>query len=358
MLFAPHSASHLIELLTGPPRQPDKISLWPKIIGWANQTLTTATLAQRVMPGSDIPDDVRAFLNSVHHANTERNRRLREQLDQVVAALAAIKVTPILIKGAALLIEQDRISSSGRILSDLDLLLPSAAVQPAVECLAQNGYAIFRRDAPDVAPAVLFRTADVGMVDLHSRMKSAVPRLIYETVRPFCTLARLGTHDVLIPSPTLQTAILVSHDQLQELDYWRGLIDVRHLADMAALARSDEGIDWQQLDALFPDGVARSALRTQLLCLHKLSDVDVPRQWLLGLSPKIQFYRRLVQMRWPALRLGMTMLTLVFAGMPSFVVEMLCGAFPNDSKPSRLSPRTLRHILAKMLRRRAIGKLG
>lgn len=358
MQFAPHNPGHLIELLAGSTPQPGSPALSPKIIGWANQTLTTATLAERIAPGSDIPKDVSAFLNAVHDANAERNRRLIRQLEDVVASLARIEITPILIKGAALLTGRGRALSSGRILSDLDLMLPHTAIQPSIERLAQDGYAIFRRDDLDSAQAVLFRPIDVGMVDLHSRMKSAIPQLTYETLRPFCTMARVGTHAVLIPSATLQIAILVSHDQLQELDYWRGLIDVRHLVDMAALARSDAGIDWRLLDELFPGATARSALRTQLLCLHSLCGVDVPQHWLRGLAPKIQFYRRLAQMRWPVLRSGMTLLTLAFAGMPHFVVEMLCGTSKSGSKARPYSPGTLRHLLARSLRRRAIGKLG
>ncbi len=195
---------------------------WPSLISAANQTLTTATLACRVDPKARAPDDVLAFLAMIRGRNAERNRRLMEQLDVVVAALAPLRTPPILLKGAAFLVGQSWSVASARLISDIDLMLPRKSLETAVRLLREIGYQVYRWDDVQDAPAILFRAQDVGMIDLHCRMKGQPPYLVYGNLRRHCTvLPRNGLH-VLLPSPTLQAAILIAHDQIQEMDRSNG----------------------------------------------------------------------------------------------------------------------------------------
>lgn len=304
----PRPLAELAQCLTG--RMPDEID-WPRLVDAANQTLTTALLAQRIGPAARAPEEVLSFLAMIRARTTERNRRLIEQLDGIAAALAPLGTPPILLKGAALLVGQPWQVASARLMADIDLMLPRERLEMAVEQLLGIGYQIYRWDDAQDAPAVLCRAQDVGMVDLHCRMKGKPPDLAYREVLPHCTAVARNGHDVLLPSPALQAAVLIAHDQIQERDYWRGALDVRHLADLAELSRDPSGIDWDGLDRLFQGALGRSVLRTQLYCLRHLLGVAVPDHLCSGGGPRLQYLRRIAQARWRWLRFPFT--TMAFA---------------------------------------------
>lgn len=284
---------------------------WERLIGQANRTMTIAALGvalARHRPG--VPEDARIFLETVVAANRERNRRLMALLEELLDLLSDVVPSPILLKGAALLASLGERAAAGRIMGDIDLMLPPEAMAGARRRLLDRGFQVFAESGMEDAPIVLYRDSDVGMVDLHGRMKGSNPRFDHARLLPHCAPVAIGDHRALAPSPAAQTALLTSHDQLQELDYWRGLIDMRHLLDMAWLARSDGGIDWQVLDGLFPSRQAQRALRTQLLALRRLFGVPVPREYCRGLWPRIQHRRQLLQADRPGLRRLLTLLTL------------------------------------------------
>jgi len=114
----------------------------------------------------------------------------------------------------------------------------------------------------------------------------------------------------LLPSPTAQALILVLHDQLKDRDYWRGLIDLRHVLDIDALAKTRDGIDWDLLDSWFCERQPRTALRTQLVSIEALLGIGVPNRLIKDWWPRIQHRRRMTQANWPALGPIFTLLTL------------------------------------------------
>lgn len=325
------------------------------LIGQANRTMMTASLANRLLGHTALPADARLFLEDVLRRNSERNRRLLALLAEVAAALNELAVEPIPIKGAALLLTDPMSAAKCRILNDLDLILPASAMSAAADLLVERGFRVHLRTGEEGAPIVLFRDADVGMIDLHCRMKTVAPLFDHRTIAPHCSDASIGGSRVLLPSRAMQAAILIAHDQLQELDYWRGVIDVRHLADLADLAASPPGIDWAQLDALFP-GVVKRAVRTQLLALHRLFAVPVPRTYRRGSLPWLQHHRRVIQARFPGLRRPFTWLSLMLE-MPRVDISLwrpsMVGHWSIGGRFYRL-----KRVAGRSLRPPSIGKYG
>jgi hypothetical protein len=88
------------------------------------------------------------------------------------------------------------------------------------------------------------------------------------------------------------------HDLLKEGDYWRGRIDLRHLHDLAQLAKTED-VQWATLRASMPNQLARDALDTQLLALQHFFEIGVPTE--CGLRPMIRFqhWRRVVAAEHP-----------------------------------------------------------
>ena len=192
-----------------------------------------------------------------------------------------------------------------RIISDLDLVISMEESQAALEALFAIGYRVFGSSPEDANRwyVDLGRDGDVGMIDLQGSLPGN--KYFYRSmgdIRQHCSTgpSRIGT--VYIPLSTYQAFILIVHDEFLDLDYWTGNIDLRHLLDLVGLAKSVEGIDWKLLASLSSSKLYRNAVETQITALHFLFDVDVPKQLLERFIPRLQFRRRLLQVRFPSLR--------------------------------------------------------
>jgi hypothetical protein len=151
----------------------------------------------------------------------------------------------------------------------------------------------------------------------------------------------LGTH-VLLPNPTAAMLLNILHDQLHDGDYWRGLIDVRHIAEFPRLV--SRGVDWALLASFFPDRNARNALEVQLRTAHALFSLDIPSEYRGGAWAKAQVARRLAQLRLPML-------------MPAFTLATLLVDPPRGGSPSRrASGRTSKRLRFKF--DRALGPIN
>lgn len=332
---------------------------WDAVIAAANRTLTTGTMAERLLELTDgikLPDDVRIFLTEIRNRAIERNRRLLAQLEEAVAQLSRFDVQPLLIKGAALLCQKEAGPFQARLLSDLDLMIPPSSFSAAVRALRDIGYA-FREPEPHSSslPVVLYRPQDAGTIDLHRRLKCDYPSPSFDLLLQGARSIPLGEVTAWLPSPTMQSLILILHDQLQERDYWRGLVDLRHLFDIDSLAKSPPGLDWRQLAALFPPGYPQSALRTQLLTLSKLLETAIPADLYRGWRPALQYRRRMLQSKWPALMRPATMLSLLL-DPPIKPTRAAAPAGGNRPDTPSLLARTGRG-LRRFARSKGLGKI-
>ena len=102
--------------------------------------------------------------------------------------------------------------------------------------------------------------------------------------------------------------MLIAHDQLHDADYWRGLVDVRHLLDLREIAA--EGVDWPMLSTVFSGGSRRRALDVGLLTASSFAGADIPEAYRGGRWAKLQVWRRRLQARVPALQPLLTLLTI------------------------------------------------
>ncbi len=293
----------LVAAVSGkPPAEAD----WMEIMAAANNSLVTATMAERLRQSGafpSLPDDVQEFLQAVLDSAAERNTLMMTQLCEAAGQLNRAGVRPLLIKGAAILGAPGNRRHAGRILADIDLLVPPRELPDAFAALQAIGYV--RDQEAGLAPsaAALSRSKDAGSIDLHDQFYSVPLQFDFDTLQRGAKLVELGDGSAWLPSPTMQLAVLVAHDQLRDRDYWRGHVDIRHLFDAATLIESPEGVDWPLLDSLFPAGVPKSALRTYCRTLHGLLDLPVPRELRRGWRADIQFRRRLLQARWPGITL-------------------------------------------------------
>ena len=308
------SRNPLLGLVASLRGAPPSDCAWEAVVALANRSLTTPALAART-EGSDrrdgLPRDLREFLAEVLRRNMARNERLLAQLAEAAGALNAKGIRPLLLKGTALLASHPDYASKERLLSDLDLMVAPADFVPSVDCLLRSGYRTEADCSDGRVPAVLLRPDQPGSIDLHTGMQGLAMQCDFAVASSHATVAHIGSAEVLVPSPTVQMMILVLHDQLKGRDYLQGTIDLRHLIDMEVLSRSPTAIDWSLLASLFPRGYARTALEVQLLTAKRLMGLSVPPQLCRSMLAKAQYWRRLLQARWPMSRVPLTIATLV-----------------------------------------------
>ena len=279
---------------------------WMSLLGLANETLTTPALMHFVTRfKNQIPEDVCLYVREMFERNVARNDRLAAQLTETVAAINDRGVTPVLLKGAAMLATAASPRWGSRLMSDLDIMVLPDQIEATLDALFALGYSEHFLTPPGDGKwyMELQRPSDVGMVDLHRALPG--PAFFYHPsgdAKQHCKMMRIGRGRAYIPSATYQALILTIHDQFQDSDYWIGNIDVRHLIELRDLAISPEGIDWEMLAALTPSKLARNALETQLVALFCLLGVDVPIHMRSRFVPRLQHRRRLAQARIPLLR--------------------------------------------------------
>jgi hypothetical protein len=335
---------------------------WMSLLGLANQTLTTPALMEFATRFKDrIPEDVHCYIREMFERNVARNDRLAAQLTETVAAINDRGVTPILLKGAAMLATADRPHWGSRLMSDLDIMVSHDQIEATLDALSTLGYSTHFLTPPNARKwfTELKRPSDVGMVDLHRELPG--PAFFYRSsgdVREHCRKVQVGRGSAHIPSATYQALILTIHDQFQDSDYWTGNIDMRHLIELRDLAASPEGIDWKMLAGLAPSKLARNALETQLIALFRLLGVDVPAGLRNRFIPRLQHRRRLAQAKHPLLR--QALLPIAFLDLRNYRLELgpsiKAGAIDSNQKWALPKNDTLRFLLGLSRDHRA-GKL-
>jgi hypothetical protein len=283
---------------------------WAKLADLAGATLTIGILADRALAReTEIPGPIRDLFIEVRERSRRRNDSIRAQFSELLDCLNAIGIEPIPMKGLARLLGSP--AGDCRLLSDIDIMVPADRRDDCAAAMRRLGY-VETEQEDGLAPVVFARSSDVGSVDLHTRLKPRYLNVGYPELARLSSPAKVGSGTSLMPSPTCQALILIAHDQLHDADYWRGLVDVRHLLDLREIA--DEGVDWASLASFFPAGSCRRALEIALLTASSFGGADVPRVYCGGAGAKLQVGRRRLQARFPFLQPLLTLLTI--AGDP------------------------------------------
>jgi hypothetical protein len=119
-----------------------------------------------------VPEDFRETCEGFKILNTQRNARLRQQMLEISSALNAADISPIWLKGANNLLDQDW-ESSGRMMLDLDFWVPNPNDLARAElCLERLGYLVSPdylkvsfEDSQHLAPR--FREGELARIELH-----------------------------------------------------------------------------------------------------------------------------------------------------------------------------------------------
>jgi hypothetical protein len=244
---------------------------WERIIGHASAqyVLPALAAAMKDLALLEPQTELGAFLEAVHAANLERNSAFRDELATAVGILNAAGIEPGLLKGAIRLADGLYPDHGWRVLRDLDLLVPSAAIVDALRAFEEAGYVSCDSDKE------LWREGGACQIDVHREL-SFSPRQIRllqgAEVLAGARVVEFAGGRLRIPSIEHQLVHLVAHGQIRHLGHALGRVSLRDRLEMAALVHwGKQTIDWEVI-------VARSAAcgyqRPLLSSLLSLKDGD------------------------------------------------------------------------------------
>lgn len=339
-----HLRVGLLEGATPPARNGIR---WKSMIAAGSRHNVTPALAYCCRNQEGVPDDVRAYFEAVLELNTHRNALLLDALERTVRSLAPVVVEPVLLKGAAALVEGLYPTSGARVLGDLDVLIPADRATDAVRALERDG---FRRPAAGhhdftghhhLAPMV-DRVTD-AQVELHtavlpSGLAGILPAAAFEgdaVPMPFRGLR------VRLPSATGRVAHNIAHSAIVDGLYDADDIELRQLLDLVMIrARHGGEIDWRELAARFVAAGFGRVLSTTLQDAAELFGVPAPR--LEDVPPPRDVAVLARAMRWSRLHRGLRVARPYAAWLrrnPSWIVKWM--------SPRRL-PERVRRVLREL----------
>ena len=329
--------TELIGFLTG---KLTTVRDWRATVAMAGSTLTIGNFAEVALAAGPValPSQYMELLQDIRKRARERNNRLKQQLAEVLPALNDAGVEPVAMKGMARMLCSRQEQS--RLLADIDILVPHDRRDSCENALVRLGYQRMDGGEQGVTP-VFGRACDVGTIDLHSSLKPDYIGLGYHSVAPLCAPATLGGGTLLLPNATCQLLLMIIHDQLNDRDYWRGLIDIRHLIDTYWLVL--EGVDWTLLGTYFATGTSKRAFQVQMQTAAALLDIEIPSDQLGNGWSRFQLARRRLQMRAPVSRFFFIPLTILI-DPPRASIDASARPAPNGGSLSRLRRRAKRYF--------------
>jgi hypothetical protein len=240
------------------PRIPDTDIPWPLVVEAADRHFVAPALGWCLQGNERIPSDVRQCLETLLELNGRRNELLLEGLEAAIDSLNDEGITPMLLKGAAALVEGLYPHPGMRIASDLDLLVREVDLDRADAALERAGFAAQASDPsfdahPHHLPLRAHTQLRVG-VELHRHPVPAAIGGLIDASRFLSTgrHVRWRNYDVLLPEPTGWVIHNIAHSQIIDRHYWRGIPHLRQMLELAWLrSRHRDAIDFTDAEARF-----------------------------------------------------------------------------------------------------------
>lgn len=235
-------------LLRGPQARPPG-SKWEEIVQVGSLFHVLPALAYCVKSRSDIAEDVREYFEAVHVLNSRRNTGILDALEPMLAALDRAAIQPILLKGAAHLV-QSHYPLGTRLVGDADMLFPANQAIDAFHILKDCNCRVSDAPLPDRhrhLPVLIHQPSGLA-VEVHTRIETPIanPVLPLEWFAAGHRTVAFRGLSVRVPDPTR----LVSHNFVHHDESPRpSQVELRWLLDLAIVRlHHEDSIDWQEID--------------------------------------------------------------------------------------------------------------
>lgn len=275
-----------------PPAQPLD---WPRLVKQAHTLGLAPLLYKKLEPVpwlGMIPEEPLQVLRDAYFGSAARNIILQSQLERLVSSLAQAGIRVVVLKGAAL-----ANSLYGNIalrpMSDLDLLLRSGDVKPAIGILESLDFVLTKPDPDRLDPFAPSFTGELVlckdsplpvMVELHWQLIPAVTfrkatRLETDKLWEYTAPLTIGMHEALQLTPAATLIHLCAHLGIHSFRHFRGLLDV------ALLTRELNVAQWERFAGLAEVFQVRTVTYVALMLVQGIFGVEMPSAVIEQLMP-------------------------------------------------------------------------
>lgn len=281
--------------------EPVATARWMDVLELANEHLLTPALAD----SPALPDDARDYVATLYGLNGERNAMLRKQALELVGTLNRRGIEPALLKGGLTLFDGPYRDPAQRMMRDLDLLVPAASRDVAIEVLQSLGYGLAREyGASHHAFGDFARPNDPGSVDLHTELVDPWYVLPAAEVWRRARLIEVDGVRFCAPSPTDRVLHNLLHAQVHHLgNYYRGELPLQQVHELVALARHfGPAVDWRFIERRLAEYRLDTPLHSYLLAADWLFGLAWPLERPPALGARLHRLRCLLQIELRTLR--------------------------------------------------------
>jgi Uncharacterised nucleotidyltransferase len=215
--------------------------------------------------------------------------------------LNAIDIEPVLLKGAAHLVEGVYPTAGLRVVGDLDVLVPEDRVMSAAEALQKVGFKIGGPTVPENHhhwPMLLDpetgAAVELHIGALHRRSEHIIP--VAEFRKNTRAVAFRGSQ-VRLPDATRSVGHNIIHDSLDHEGYLLQRVELRQLLDLVMIrTKYESAIDWAELDRRFSAAGLGHVLAANLKVAEGLFGLPVPRVVCLSKRQRRAGWSRIASM--------------------------------------------------------------
>ena len=232
-----------------------------------------------------VPVEIKGFLQANDLLNRERNAILFEQLITVTRQLNTIDIQPLLLKGANCLLPDQYPESEGRVMGDLDLLVPKHRIEDSIQSLAKLGY-----NFPPKTARILYagchhlpplsHSEHPVLLEIHRDVYPRHVKPIFSTADMWESARKVefsGTH-ALVPDNSLRILHNVVHARLHHRHHRNFVLDMRQLNEWVQLCGFYVAeIDMQSMWERFNLHDEAAALESYLLAARRFFDQPLPQ---------------------------------------------------------------------------------
>jgi len=258
---------------------------WLSVVEIANAHFLTASLYYTLLEKDLLcfikDEELLNYLEQIYTINLRRNQKIIEQSREIAQILLQKEITPVFLKGAASLLQNDYKDPGMRFLSDIDLYVPENDFGKAKEQLLASGYmpnkikGIKNIEKHHHWWPMCHPKWDV-VIELH--------RLIL--TYPYSQLMRCKKRDfqdsahhtnIAVLSPTFRLIHAFIHSDIVDRKYALKEIDLRQLYEMSILIDTYRSqINWKYIEKFFQLHIMWDQFNSRLCLIDALFNIHAP----------------------------------------------------------------------------------
>ena len=290
---------------------------WSLLLRLADQEHVTGAFAvalRRRNLFDGLPREAQQALRRRYFMGQEINTRIKSEAEEVVGLLNSVGCTPMILKGGLFLFETPSDGIGGRVLRDLDMVVPLADLEACVDIMQAAGYE--PKDAEErwtYHYRPLHHKERMVPVELHIQAGEQRHFINAEEAWAHAVPVDVDGLKMVALSPEHRVMHNVFNSEIQDTGFLLGEVCLRQLIDLAAICvRHEETLDWHSIDRHLKEQGMSRAFRARLLLVRKLLGAPVPEELDTNtLSARFHLNHCLIQQKSPRL----TYLTRWIAGV-------------------------------------------